>query len=137
MIKDEFTINECDKCVCTKTVGDACIIVCLYVDDMLILRTNIEVIKSTKRMLSNNFEMKDLRVADIILGIKITRTPDVISLSQSHYVDKMREKFKDHRIREYKFFSPTHPPSQEYRNWSTTIGVFSDYRKSNIFDEFH
>ena len=37
MIKDGFTINECDKCVYTKTVGDACIIVCLYVDDMLIL----------------------------------------------------------------------------------------------------
>jgi len=40
-IKDEFTINECHKCVYTKTVGDACIIICLYVDDMLILGTNI------------------------------------------------------------------------------------------------
>ena len=34
MIKDGLTINECDKCVYTKTVGNACIIVCLYVDDM-------------------------------------------------------------------------------------------------------
>jgi len=48
MIKDEFTINECDKCVYTETVGNACIMVCLYVDDMLIHGTNIEVIKSTK-----------------------------------------------------------------------------------------
>ena len=100
MIKDGFTINECDKCVYTKTVGDACIIVCLYVDDMLILGTNIEIIKSTKRMLSNSFDMKDLGVADVILGIKITRTPDGISLSQSHYVDKMIERFKDHGIKE-------------------------------------
>ena len=53
MIKDEFIINECDKCVYIKTVGGACIIICLYVDDMLILETNIEIIKSTKRMLSN------------------------------------------------------------------------------------
>ena len=60
MIKDGFTINECDKCVYTKTVGNACIIVCLYVDDMLILGTNIEIIKSTKRMLSNNFDMMNL-----------------------------------------------------------------------------
>ena len=88
MIKDGFTINECDKCVCTKTVENACIIVCLYVDDMLILGTNIEIIKSTKRMLSNSFDMKDLGVVDVILGIKITRTPDGIGLSQSHYVDK-------------------------------------------------
>ena len=45
-----------------KQFGDAYIIVCLYVDDILILETNIEVIMSTKRMLSNNFDMKDLRV---------------------------------------------------------------------------
>ena len=53
----------------------------LYVD-VLILGTNIEVIKSTTRMLSNNFNMKDLGVADVFLGIKIIRTPDGISLSQ-------------------------------------------------------
>ena len=70
--------NEYDKCVYTKTVGDACIIIWLYVNDMLILEINIEVIKSTKRMLSNNFDMKDLGVADVILGIKIIRTPDGI-----------------------------------------------------------
>ena len=72
MIKNGFTINECDKFVYTKTVRNACIIVCLYVDDMLILGTTIEIIKSTKIMLSNSFDMKDLGVDDVILGIKIT-----------------------------------------------------------------
>ena len=62
-----------------------------YVDDMLILENNIEVIKSTKRMLSNNFDMKDLGVANIILGIKIIKTLDGISLSQFHYMKKMIE----------------------------------------------
>ena len=114
MINDEFAIIECDKCVYTKTVENTCIIVCLYVDDMLILETNIGVIKSTKKMLSDNFDMKDLGVTDVILGTKITRTPDGISLSQSHYVDKMIERFKKHR--EYKFSSFTHSPSQEYMN---------------------
>ena len=51
-------------------------------------------------MLSNNFDMKDLRVADVILGIKITRKPDGISLSQSHYVEKMIERFKEHGKKE-------------------------------------
>ena len=59
MIKDGFTINECDKCFYAKIVRNACIIVCLNVDDMLILGTNIEIIKFTKRMLSNSFDMKD------------------------------------------------------------------------------
>jgi len=66
---------------------------------MLILGTNIEIIKSTKKILSNNFDMKDLGVTDVILGIKITRTPDGISLSQFHYVEKI-ERFKDLRIKE-------------------------------------
>ena len=61
------SLSECDKCVYTKTVRNACIIVYFYVDDMLILGTNIEIIKSTKRMLSNSFDMKDLGVADVIL----------------------------------------------------------------------
>ena len=51
-------------------------------------------------MLSNNFDMKDLRVADVSLEIKITRTPDGITLSQSQYVDKIIERFKDRGIKE-------------------------------------
>ena len=51
-------------------------------------------------MISNNFDMKDLEVADVILGIKITKTPDKISLSKSHYVNKMTERFKKHGIKE-------------------------------------
>ena len=44
-------------------------------------------------------QVKSQSVADVILGIKITRTPDGISLSQSHYVDKMIERLKDHGIK--------------------------------------
>ena len=51
-------------------------------------------------MLSNSFDMKNLGVVDVNLGIKLTRTPDRISLSQSQYVDKMIERFKDHGIKE-------------------------------------
>jgi len=102
MIKDGFTTNECDKCVYTKIIENAYTILCLYIDDMLIFRTNIRVIKSTKKMLSDNFDVKDLSVVDIILEIKITRTPDEISLSQSHYVDKMIEKFKKRKIKRNK-----------------------------------
>jgi len=100
MIKDRFTINEYDKCIYTKIVENTCIITYIYVDDMLILGTNIKVIKSTKQMLSSNFDMKNLGIADVILGIKITRTSDGISLSQSHFADRMIERFKEHEIKE-------------------------------------
>ncbi|CAN1135838.1 Retrovirus-related Pol polyprotein from transposon TNT 1-94 [Linum perenne] len=38
--------------------------------------------------------MKDLGVADFILGIKIYKTPQGLALSQSHYIDKVLDKFK-------------------------------------------
>jgi hypothetical protein len=37
----------------------------LYVDDILILGTSLDVIKETKHFLSNNFEMKDLGEVDV------------------------------------------------------------------------
>ncbi|KAL6339065.1 hypothetical protein AAG906_024216 [Vitis piasezkii] len=38
--------------------------------------------------------MKDLGEVKVILGIKITRTPNVLKLSQEHYVEKIIRKFE-------------------------------------------
>ena len=48
---------------------------------------------STKNILNSRFDMKDIRLADVILGIKFIRTLDGLILSQSHYVDNILEKF--------------------------------------------
>ena len=48
--------------------------------------SNNEVIKTTKEMFNNKFDMKDLGVADVIHGIKISKTSDGLILSQSHYI---------------------------------------------------
>ncbi|KAG7552374.1 Zinc finger CCHC-type [Arabidopsis thaliana x Arabidopsis arenosa] len=88
-----FKINECDKCVYIKETKKDTIIVCLYVDDMLIMGTSRDIINTTKKMLSDNFEMKDMGLADVILGIRIKREPNGYSLTQSHYVEKVLKKF--------------------------------------------
>ncbi|XP_071719215.1 uncharacterized protein [Rutidosis leptorrhynchoides] len=80
-----FKINECDKCVYVKDTLDGYVILCLYVDDMLIAGSNEKMIKSTKDMLKSKFDMKDMGLADVILGIKITRTHSGLVLSQTHY----------------------------------------------------
>ena len=51
-----------------------CVLICLYVDDMLILGTNLLVVNETKKLLSSLFEMKDMSEADVILEIKIQKT---------------------------------------------------------------
>nr|GEY26529.1 retrotransposon protein, putative, Ty1-copia subclass [Tanacetum cinerariifolium] len=50
---------------------------------------NDKMIKSTKDMLKSQFDMKDMGLADVILGIKIIRTHNGLVLSQAHYVDKI------------------------------------------------
>ncbi|KAL0437633.1 UNVERIFIED_CONTAM: Retrovirus-related Pol polyprotein from transposon TNT 1-94 [Sesamum radiatum] len=72
MLSNDFKINECDKCVYVKSSHNSFIIVCLYVDDMLIMGSNRDVILTTKRMLTKHFDMKDMCLADVILGIKIS-----------------------------------------------------------------
>ena len=94
MMSNGFRINECDKCVYIKDIANGYVIVCLYVDDMLIICRNNDIIKATKRMLASKFDMKDLDVVDVILGMKISRKFDGLVLSQSHYVKKVLKKFK-------------------------------------------
>jgi hypothetical protein len=89
-----FVVNEADKCVYYRYGGGEGVILCLYVDDILILRTILDVIKETKDFLSNNFEMKDLGEADVILNIKLLREGNGrITLVQSHYVEKVLSRF--------------------------------------------
>ncbi|GJY08243.1 retrovirus-related pol polyprotein from transposon TNT 1-94 [Tanacetum coccineum] len=89
MLESGFKINECDKCVYVKDTNSGYVILCLYVDDMLIIGSNDKMIKSTKDMLKSKFDMKDMGLADVILGIKIIRTQNGLVLSQAHYVDKI------------------------------------------------
>ena len=96
VLSDGFKINECDKCIYMKNTDKGYVIICLYVDDMLIIGSNIEMIKSTKKMLNSKFDMKDMGVVDVILGIKIFKTSEGYTLSQSHYVEKILSKFGKH-----------------------------------------
>lgn len=71
MLANGFKINQADKCVYSKFNGDRGVIICLYVDDMLIFGTDLDQVRETKEFLSNHFAMKDMGEADVILGIKI------------------------------------------------------------------
>jgi hypothetical protein len=60
-------MNEADKCVYYRCGGGEGVILCLYVDNILIFGNNINVIKEAKDFLSTNFAMKDLGEANVIL----------------------------------------------------------------------
>jgi hypothetical protein len=49
------------------------VILCLYVDDILIFGTSLDVINEVKTFLCQSFDMKDLGEADVILNIKLIK----------------------------------------------------------------
>jgi hypothetical protein len=74
--------------------GGEGVILCLYVDDILIFGTSLELIKEVKDFLSQKFEMKDLGEANVILNIKLIKGENGgVTLSQTHYVEKMLSRF--------------------------------------------
>ncbi|GJR45636.1 zinc finger, CCHC-type containing protein [Tanacetum coccineum] len=67
-----YLLNQADKCVYSK-FDESCkgVIICLYVDDMMIFGTDQVQVDLTKELLSSKFSMKDMREVDVILGITI------------------------------------------------------------------
>jgi hypothetical protein len=66
---------------------------CLYVDDILIFRTSLDVINEVNTFLCQSFDMKDLGEANVILNIKLIKGENWITLTQSHYVKKVLSHF--------------------------------------------
>jgi hypothetical protein len=72
---------------------DQRVILCLYVDDILIFGTCHDVINEVKTFLCQSFDMKDMDEADVILNIKLIKGENVITLMQSHYVKNVLSRF--------------------------------------------
>ena len=65
-----FSFVSVDKCVYTKSIDNEYVIISLYIDDMLVFCTGMNVVHSTKCFLAFKFDMKDMNEASVILGVK-------------------------------------------------------------------
>jgi hypothetical protein len=93
-----FVRRRDDHCVYSKQVGNHFIYVVLYVDDMLLVGNNMDVIREVKSQLSSKFDMKDLDVANLILGMEIKRGREnkKLWLNQKKYVETILQRFNMH-----------------------------------------
>jgi hypothetical protein len=73
-------------------VGDECLILVLYVDD-LFLTGSERLIVECKRALTSVFEMKDLGMMHYFLGLEVWQRTDEIFLSQGKYTVEILKKF--------------------------------------------
>ena len=80
-----------EACIYKKVSGSSIAFLILYVDDILLIGNDIEILDSMKGYLNKNFSMKDLGEATYILSIKIyrDRSRRLISFSMSTYLDKI------------------------------------------------
>jgi hypothetical protein len=69
-----YVLNKPDQCVYNFYAGG--VILCLYVDEILLLGTNINVVKEVKHDFSQNFEMKYVGVVCVRLNIEQLRECD-------------------------------------------------------------
>jgi hypothetical protein len=67
----------------------------LYVDDILLIGNDVQMLNSVKEYLNSKFFMKDMGEAAYVLGIKIYRdmSRHLLALSQSTYLDKILKRF--------------------------------------------
>jgi len=77
----------------TKSIDNKYMIIILYVHNMFVFCTSMNVMYNTKHFLTSKFDMKDMGKASIILDIKIIRRDNGIMLTQEHYVEKLIKKF--------------------------------------------
>nr|GEX21376.1 uridine 5'-monophosphate synthase [Tanacetum cinerariifolium] len=92
---DEESVYKATGRICNASKFDSSgkgVIICLYVDDMLIFGTYQNQVDKTKKFLSSKFSMKDMGEIDVIRDIKIKRENKGIVITQSHYIEKILKK---------------------------------------------
>jgi hypothetical protein len=93
-----FKENFEDNCVYAKFKSGKYIFLILYVDDILLASSDINLLMEMKKFVSSNFDMKDLGESSFVLGIEIhrDRRKGVLGLSQKAYIEKVLKKFSMH-----------------------------------------
>jgi hypothetical protein len=75
-----FTGSKDNHYVYFKLIDDCISYLVLYVDDILLIGNNKEIIQNVKTQLFSKFDMKDLGVANFILGMEIKRDRENMEL---------------------------------------------------------
>ncbi|MBW0491805.1 hypothetical protein O181_031520 [Austropuccinia psidii MF-1] len=56
----------------------------IHVDDISIFGANI---KPFKKEIASEFDIKDIGIANLLIGVKVTHSPDYLSLDQQHFTE--------------------------------------------------
>ena len=90
----QFTQAKCDACVYLQVRKSGVILVLIWVDDMIIGASNMNLMNRIKRELSDSFRMKDMGSISWFLGIRFVQGDGYIEMDQCDYIKKKLKQFK-------------------------------------------
>ena len=92
LLKEGYVNNSNCPCVFIKKIENGFAIIAVYVDDLNLIRTPEELIKTTN-YLKKEFEMKDLGKTRYCLGLRIEYCLNGVLIDQSSYTEKVLKRF--------------------------------------------
>ncbi|GBM12862.1 Retrovirus-related Pol polyprotein from transposon TNT 1-94 [Araneus ventricosus] len=93
MYKVKCKLSTSDPCIFIRKEKGKKIIICLYVDALLIAGSDPDEVKTVINLLQNEFEMSKSAPATEFLVIRLVFTPTELKLDQEEYIDKMLKHF--------------------------------------------
>uniref|UniRef100_A0AAV1V300 Integrase catalytic domain-containing protein n=1 Tax=Peronospora matthiolae TaxID=2874970 RepID=A0AAV1V300_9STRA len=89
-----FQVSDFDPCLYIKTSDGHCVFILVYVDDVLVTGSSLELIAQTKNDLKTRLEMTDSGKCAFVLGIELLDgEDDSVTLCQRRYVDDILKRF--------------------------------------------
>ncbi|KAF4622418.1 hypothetical protein D9613_009127 [Agrocybe pediades] len=94
VLKDlHFTQLKTDYCCFIRREDNDFTVLLVWVDDFLAISTSDDLNDRVERELKAHFDVKSLGRPSMLLSIKVHQEPHLISLSQTHFIDKLLVKF--------------------------------------------
>jgi hypothetical protein len=90
-----FSRSQANHSLYVKQTGEYLLIVIIYVDDLIILASNVSILKWLKSRLEDEFEMSDLGGLHYCLGVEFERdrANRTITMSKSKYMEEVLKRF--------------------------------------------
>lgn len=108
--RSRFTRCPYDHAVYTRREGDECLIVSVYVDDLLVTGSSTRNILKFKAQMKNKFDMSDIGKLAYYLGLEVNQQNGYIEVIQTSYGRRILEKMNMLMCRQSNF-----PGSLRYR----------------------
>ncbi len=89
-----FHRSKCEPSLYVKHDGTGdFLVVCLYVDDLIYMGTNMKMVEDFKRAMMKEYEMIDLGLMKYFLGIQVRQSKGEVFICQEKYIEDLLKKF--------------------------------------------